>query len=164
MAEGEVHEAPAGGHEEAGIANTVILACLGLLIGTFLRFIETQILPLIRLRVPRFALPPFTLSVFLAGAALSAIGDSEARRLGSEAFEGPSILGSIQSAQLVDPEVILLVFLPPVSARASALRACAPPRPPHARLRARPRLATRGVCRSAPRGVAAAMVERRRVG
>ncbi|KAJ1619228.1 hypothetical protein T492DRAFT_848709 [Pavlovales sp. CCMP2436] len=79
-------------------------------------------------------MPPYTLSVFLVGLALSAIGDAWLRaeavaaaaaaaaaaegslhlRALSSVEERPSILGAVVSAQLLDPHVILLVLLPPL--------------------------------------------------
>lgn len=105
--------------DEDQVANTVVLAVIGMCVGAFLRFLETQIVPLVRIRLPWFALPPYTLSVFLVGSAASAIYDVEARRIlaggmPSSAMGEESVLAAIASAQIIDPHIILLVFLPPV--------------------------------------------------
>jgi NhaP-type Na+/H+ or K+/H+ antiporter len=107
------------GHSQA-VPNAIVLACLGLLVGTVLRFLETQVGPLIRIKWKSFALPPYTLSVFLAGIAISAIRDAHLSDEGHAGGEEASILGAVQSAQLVDPHVILLVFLPPLIYEASS--------------------------------------------
>lgn len=131
--------------DEAPVASSLVLACVGLLAGTLLRFVETQLVPMLRFRLRRFTLPPYTLSVFLVGAAASALYDAEARRLleaGASSWRGEAhLLGAIASAQLIEPHVILLVFLPPVrratpSSPARALRSSRIPTL-HAPLRAR---------------------------
>jgi len=120
--------AEAAGHEENHVViYAIVVACLGVLLGTFLRWLEVQIVPdLQEWRFGRFVgMPPYTLSVFLMGILTSAVHD--ALNLGGRTYEGLALAGSqptepepllitlaIRATQRVDAHVILLVLLPPL--------------------------------------------------
>lgn len=99
------------GEEDAGDGEltplVITLVLVGLAVGTILRFTETQLLPLARDKCCKVEAPPYTLSVFLIGLGLSAVADFSAS-------SHNTFVEAILSAQDVDPEVILLVLLPPL--------------------------------------------------
>lgn len=96
----------------------LIVALFGALCGVFLRFAQTQLLPQLRERVwSGLGLPPSSLSILLLGVLTSALRDVLVpwARAASEASGHPPLIAeAIESAQLVDPQVILLVLLPPL--------------------------------------------------
>lgn len=96
------------------VSHVLVVAILGLLFGTALRFSETQLLPLVRDRCRGLALPPYTLSVFFSGLFLSAIFYA----MDKDAHESPSALKPVErgiiAAQNIDPHVIILALLPPL--------------------------------------------------
>mmetsp|Transcript_29976 Transcript_29976/g.70012 ORF Transcript_29976/g.70012 Transcript_29976/m.70012 type:complete len:274 (-) Transcript_29976:635-1456(-) len=89
------------GGETHVVLQVLDVTLLGIMLGTLVRFAETQLLPIA---------PPYCLSVYLVGVLTSAIRDT-ANRQGAE---GQLCVSAIANAQLVDPEVILLVLLPPL--------------------------------------------------
>jgi hypothetical protein len=97
----------AEGHEEAEEADhevlrILIVALLGLILGTFVRFTETQLLPIVRdvSRCASLALPPYSLSVFIAGAITSAIRDALSSSLSHTMPEEPT--EHVDNAQVRD--------------------------------------------------------------
>lgn len=66
------------GHMSEVTVYCIIIACFGVLFGTFLRWLETQFVPALQeTRFKRFIfVPPYTLSIFLAGVLTSVLHDS----------------------------------------------------------------------------------------
>ncbi|KAJ1618861.1 hypothetical protein T492DRAFT_848990 [Pavlovales sp. CCMP2436] len=102
--------------ENHEVLRILVVALLGLIIGTFVRFTETQLLPIVRdaFRCASLALPPYSLSVFLAGVITSGLRDALSERLHETGATNEIFSEAIADAQLVEPSVILLVLLPPL--------------------------------------------------
>mmetsp|Transcript_36306 Transcript_36306/g.85226 ORF Transcript_36306/g.85226 Transcript_36306/m.85226 type:complete len:1166 (-) Transcript_36306:63-3560(-) len=97
------------------VSYVIIISCFGVVIGTFLRWMDTQLLPNVHeLPFGRWlVMPPYSLSVLFAGILTSLIHDfvilDESSPKGHNMFTE-----AIAAAQRVDPHVILLVLLPPL--------------------------------------------------
>lgn len=117
--------------ESHTVVYAIVIACLGVLFGTFLRWLETQIVPSLQdfkyLRL--IGMPPYTLSVFFAGILTS--GAHDALNNAHATYTGYKLVGGVEggppdhekpflitlainAAQTVDAHVILLVLLPPL--------------------------------------------------
>lgn len=100
-----------GEDEEHLVLYVVITVTMALFFGSLVRQLQSQIIPSRCHWLPK---PPYTFAVFCIGFLLSVIVTTIADKNGVDSVWVAPFVNSIRSTGVLDPEVILLVLLPPL--------------------------------------------------
>lgn len=105
-----------GSTEANEITEQVLVAgIIAIFVATFLRFVETQVFPIVRQRCIGLDAPPYTLSVFCAGFLVSAGVDLSLTRAGhSTSVPLELIQTAVAALEHTSPVLIIQVLLPPL--------------------------------------------------